>query len=315
MTTASSPTLLDSLSALNDCARLRLLRLLHREELRVGEIADILQLPQSTVSRHLKLLLDSGFVARRTFGTTGLYRLSDSMPSETADLWSIAVSNSQSLPGSEEDDARLVSVLATRGTDSRNFFKHVGSDWESLRQELYGSMFTPVALLSLLDCSLTIVDIGCGIGNAASLIAPYAKRVIGVDREASMLHEARKRPDLSPNIEFLEGDATKLPLQENAVDVAMFCLVLHHIEDPVAALCEAARVVNKGGRVLVIDMQQHARDEYKHTMGHLHQGFNETMIEEYAQNSGLTLTQYHHLHPDTDAQGPSLFAAVFTNTQ
>jgi len=314
MTTSSPSTLLDSLSALNDSARLRVLHLLSEHELSVGEVADVLQLPQSTVSRHLKLLLDSEFVARRTHGTTGLYRLCDTMPSEAADLWRIAAANSRDLPGVQDDESRLISVLAQRQTDSRSFFKNVGSDWELLRYDLYGSQFTSIALLSLLDPTLRVVDIGCGIGNVATLISPYVKSVIAVDRESSMLTQARQRPDVTSEIDFREGDALNLPLQENSVDVAMFCLVLHHIESPSDALCEAARVVTNGGRVLIIDMQEHVRDEYKHTMGHLHQGFSETDIQTMARKIGDSTPTYHRLQPDTEARGPSLFAAILTVT-
>ena len=173
MTTTSPTTLLDSLSALNDIARLRVLRILSQQELSVGEVADVLQLPQSTVSRHLKMLLETDFVARRTIGTTGLYRVSDSMPSGTAELWVIAEENFRELPNSDEDASRLVSTLAQRRSDSNSFFKNMSGEWESMRSTLFGSHFTSVALLSLLNPSLKILDIGCGIGNAASLIAPY----------------------------------------------------------------------------------------------------------------------------------------------
>jgi ArsR family transcriptional regulator len=310
MTTTSPSTLLDSLSALNDIARLRVLRLLAQHELSVGEIADILQLPQSTVSRHLKMLLETEFVARRTVGTTGLYRVSDSMPSGASDLWCIAEENFGELPSTDTDNARLVSALTHRQSDSKNFFKNVSGEWESMRVEMFGSHFTSVALLSLLDPSLSILDIGCGIGNASSLIAPFVSRVVGLDRESAMLDVAQKRPDLSPNIEFVQGDATKLPFENDSFDVSMFCLVLHHVEDAESTMREASRVTKSGGRVLIIDMQKHLHDEYKHTMGHVHLGFSKSDIESLAKASGLTLLHYHSLQPDTGASGPSLFAAL-----
>jgi len=312
VTTINSTLLLDSLSALNDCARLRILRILSQHELSVGEVADVVQLPQSTVSRHLKLLLEAGFASRRTIGTIGLYRTASEMLPEAASLWDIAIANSNDLPGASEDVERLVSVLAQRHADSRTFFKTMGSDWEALRLDLFGLRFTSVALLSLLDSSLRVVDIGCGIGNAASVIAPYVHHVIGVDRETSMLEQAKQRPDLATNIEFIEGDAVNLPLDDQSHDVALFCLVLHHIESTQDAIQEASRVVIDGGRILIIDMQQHSRDDYKHTMGHIHQGFSEVSIEEFARNTGCTLQHYHRLQPDIDARGPSLFAAILT---
>lgn len=112
MTTCTSSFLLDSLSALNDSVRLRILRILKQHELRVGEVTDVIQLPQSTASRHLKLLLESSFVSRRTIGTTGLYRISDSMLPEAHELWMVAITHSATLQGIDKDDERLVSVLA-----------------------------------------------------------------------------------------------------------------------------------------------------------------------------------------------------------
>ena len=53
-----------------------MLRLLDREELAVGELASALQLPQSTMSRHLKALFEAGIIGKRAEGTATLYRLS-----------------------------------------------------------------------------------------------------------------------------------------------------------------------------------------------------------------------------------------------
>lgn len=179
-----------------------------------------------------------------------------------------------------------------------------------MRSDLFGSTFTSTALLSLLDSSLTVVDIGCGIGNAASLIAPYVQRVIGIDREPAMLQQAMNRPDLADNIVYLEGEATTLPLDSQSIDVALFCLVLHHIESVKQVILEARRVVRNNGRILIIDMQQHTRDEYAHTMGHRHQGFSKNDISDVAISAHCVLEKYHRLQPHIDARGPSLFAAI-----
>ena len=310
MSTASASILLDSLSALNDSARLRILRILEQHELSVGEISDVIQLPQSTASRHLKQLLDAGFVSRRTIGTTGLYRIASEMAKEVEDLWNITVANSSCLPETEEDSNRLLAVLSQRHSDSRSFFQNVGSDWESIRKDLFGSDFTSIALLSLLDQSTRVVDIGCGIGNAANIIAPFVQEVTGIDRESEMVEQATKRPGAASNVSFQIGDATNLPLEDNSVDVALFCLVLHHIQQATDAVREASRVVSKGGKILIIDMQSHNRDEYKHTMGHEHLGFSEDEVKEIAESTCCSVVNYHKLPPRVQTKGPSLFVAV-----
>lgn len=232
------------------------------------------------------------------------------MSPEVEELWNIVAASCEDLPQAEEDAARMNSVLAQRHTDSRHFFQTVGIDWESMRKDLFGSEFTANALLCLIDPSLRVVDIGSGIGNAASLISHYVSNVIAVDREVSMLDEAKQRPDLASNIEFLEADAMSLPLEANSADVALFCLVLHHLEHPEEALREAARIISNGGRIIIIDMQEHQHQEYKHTMGHVHLGFSEADIRSLCSASNISLTQYHRLRPTIDARGPSLFAAV-----
>jgi len=232
------------------------------------------------------------------------------MTPEVAELWNIVATNCDNLPQAEEDAARMVAVLAQRHTDSRQFFQTVGSDWELMRKDLFGSEFTSNALLCLLRPSLHVVDIGCGIGEATSLIAPYVSRVTAIDRESAMLNEARQRPDLASNIEFLEADAMAIPLDDNSADVALFCLVLHHFERPEDPVSEAVRIIRPGGRIVIIDMQEHQHQDYKQTMGHVHLGFSEQEIKSLSNSCGTTLTKYHRLRPNTDARGPSLFAAV-----
>jgi DNA-binding transcriptional ArsR family regulator len=106
--TAPDPTaLLDRLAALGDLARLRIMRLLCKEELSVGELARILQLPQSTVSRHLKLLHEGGWLFKRSEGTASLYRLDETHLDESArQLWQVAITQLNNGTTFDHDDAR-----------------------------------------------------------------------------------------------------------------------------------------------------------------------------------------------------------------
>lgn len=310
MATASgSSDLLTALAALSDHARLRMLRLLAAHELSVGELAQVLQMPQSTASRHLKLLLEAELVARRSDRTAALYRLSTAMRPEVQNLWG-AIQPTLSDHEDGDDGPRLAAILAERRIDTRSFFGEVGGEWERVRRELFGTGFGAQALLSLLDPSLVMADLGCGIGNAALLVAPCVKEVIAVDREAAMLDAARRHPVATENITYIEGDVLDIPLKNDSVDVAMFFLVLHHVEEPAAAIAEAARITRSGGRILVVDMQEHDRDEYRHTMGHLHLGFSDTAVESWCKETGISVAQRRSLSPAPGAVGPSLFCAV-----
>ncbi len=307
---ASPQTLIGHLNVLGDLARLRLLRLLAREELSVGELARALQTPQSTISRHLKLLHDHGWATKRSVGTASLYQLGDPLPPGADALWTTAQRVLEQDPVLRDDDDRLAEVLAARRTDSQAFFGRVAGAWDDLRTQMYGETFTVDALLNLVGADLVAADLGCGTGNAAEMLAPVVRKVIAVDREPAMLEAARKRLANQDNVDFRQGELTGLPIEDGEVDATLTVLVLHHVDTPEAAVAEMARVLKPGGRALIVDMAPHNRDEYRHTMGHQHLGFAEDEVRGWAEACGLTLTSYRRLRPDPEGRGPALFAAT-----
>jgi ArsR family transcriptional regulator len=225
-------------------------------------------------------------------------------------LWTLTRAQLASLPSSEEDDHRLAEVLAERITDSRTFFGRVAGEWDFLRQELFGSGFTAEALLCLLERDVVVADLGCGTGNASELIAPLVQRVIAVDREQAMLDAAQRRLAGRDNVEFRIGELTQLPLDDGEVDLVLVFLVLHHLDEPVTAVRQIARVLREGGRALVVDMVSHDRESFRFQMGHTHLGFDESTVRGWADASGLELDDWRRLRSDTSAKGPGLFAAV-----
>ncbi len=306
-------SLMSWLGALGDFARLRMLRLLKQEELSVGELAKSLQMPQSTASRHLKLLHEGDWLHKRAAGTASLYRLSeDQLAPGAHSLWKASLESLESTSVPREDDARLQAVLAERGMDSRQFFGRLGGEWDHLRQNLFGDQFTTEALLEFLPTNWVVADLGCGTGNAAALLAPRVKRLIAVDREPSMLAATRKRLRNYKNVDFREGDLCSLPLKDREVDAAVVFLVMHHVEEPAKAVQEIARCLRPGGILLIVDMVGHRRQEYRQTMGHRHLGFDESAAKKWAKSGNLSLTRYHRLPPDPSGKGPSLFAATLT---
>ena len=298
------------LNALHDPARLRMLRLLEREELSVGELSRALQLPQSTVSRHLKLLHDASLIARRQDGTASLFCMSPSLHGGAKELWTVASSQLQGQTTSVEDEHRLAVVLAERKGDSRSFFGRLGGEWDHLRSELFGESFTHDALLHLLDPRWTIADLGCGTGNVTELLAPFVDRVIAVDREPAMLDAARQRLAGAKNVQLRQGDLLQLPIDDASVDAAVVFVVLIYVEDPAAAVGEIARILRPGGVGLIVDMVRHDREEYRRTMGHVHLGFQEGDVKRWSETSKLTLARWRRLRPDTQSKGPALFAST-----
>ena len=318
--TASSDTptesgLLRWLAALGDLARLRILRLLETTELSVGELAKVLQFPQSTVSRHLKLLHDGGWIMKRTEGTASLYRMdNDSLSPDAGQLWRVARSQLGSSPTFQEDDRRVASVLAHRQADSKAFFGRLGGQWDHLRRELFGEAFTAEALLHFLDPTWVLADLGCGTGAAAEYLAPIVNRVIAIDREPALLDAARRRLAGFDNVEFRQGELTDLPIADGEVDAAIAFLVMVYIPQPDQMIREVARILrhrpNANSIAMIVDMVAHDRDSFRHTMGHCHLGFDEPQINQWAKSAGLSDVRYRTLRPDTTAKGPGLFVAT-----
>jgi ArsR family transcriptional regulator len=303
--------LLRSLACLGDMARLRLLRLVAREELSVGELAKVLQLPQSTVSRHLKLLHEAEWIIRRSAGTASLYWMDrEALDPDARALWDVVRTQLGASPALEEDDHRLAEVLAERSTDSKAFYERIVGEWDRLREELFGEAFCNEALLDFLDPNWVVADLGCGTGGMAELLAPAVRTVIAVDREPAMLDAARERLECFANVEYLRGDVTDLPIDDDAADAALVSLVMVSVSDPVTAVREVARILRPGGPALFVDMVAHDRESYRHTMGHQHLGFDEADVRQWAEAAGLTGARYRRLRPDMAAKGPGLFVAT-----
>lgn len=305
-------SLLDRLAALGELVRLRLLRLLERDELSVGELARVVQLPQSTVSRHLKVLADGGWLIKRSEGTATLYRLiADEMEPATRELWhTVRGQLGSDAPELEDDLRRLASVLADRKTDSQAFFGRAAGQWDDVRSELFGDRATFQALLTLLPRDWTVADLGSGTGNASELLAPNVRRVVAIDQSVPMLKAARKRLAEFDNIEFKRGDLERIPLEDGSVDAAVCILVLHHVEDVAGACAEIRRILRPGGTALIVDMVEHDRATYRHTMGHRWLGFSRRGMEGYLVRADLVGVRYQELASHPDAKGPGLFACT-----
>lgn len=306
------PDLYQHMSLLSEPVRVRLLRLLTLEELSVGELTRIVQLPQSTVSRHLKALRDAGWVERRTQGTSTLLRTAspEEQPQEGRQLWPLLRDNPEEAQQAREDSQRLASVLATREADSQAFFGRLAGDWDALRREMFGDGFWLPTLLALLPSEWTLADLGCGTGATTALLAPYVHKIIAIDREQVMLEVAARRLTSMDHVELRLGHLEALPLEDNSLDAALCLLVLHHVEDAQGAVTEAARVLKPGGRLLILDMVPHQDKKWCRAMGHKHMGFSPQALREMAASAGLQLSLHRPLLVDAEARAPGLFVCV-----
>jgi ubiquinone/menaquinone biosynthesis C-methylase UbiE len=306
-----TPAILDHLSALADTTRSRLLLLLDRHELTVSELCGIMQLPQSTVSRHLKALADTGWIAARAEGTSNLYAMTrDELDPSARRLWALVREQVGPTPAAAQDQRRVNTVLAERRSKSQEFFSSSAGQWDRLRDELFGERFHLAALPAFADAEWTIGDLGCGTGQMTAALAPFVKHVLAVDASAAMLQAARKRLQSFENVELRRGELEALPIDDGRLDAAMLALVLHHLPEPELALRDVSRVLKPHGRLLIVDMLPHERESYRQQMGHVWLGFSDEHVRRILNESGFGGVRVVPLSPDPKSKGPGLFVAT-----
>ena len=302
------------MEVLADATRLRLLRLLERHELGVAELCHVLQLPQSTVSRHLKVLGDQGWIRGRSKGTANLYRMTlDSSDPTARRLWLLTREQTEGWATVEQDQLRLGRLLAER-QPSNAFFAGAAGKWDRLRTDLYGSAFAEAALLALLPPDWVVADLGCGTGHSAFALAPHVARVIGVDQSSAMLKTAHRRTAGLDNVELRRGSLEALPIADAECDAALLVLALTYVEEPAAALKEMARVVRPGGRAVVVDLLRHDRESFREEMGQLHLGFECREMDDLMRAAGFAVAHCRPIPPAPEAKGPALLIVSAART-
>jgi ArsR family transcriptional regulator len=303
-----APPILERLSALGDETRVRLLALLERSEFTVGELCTVLQLPQPTISRHLKVLASEGWVEARVDGRNRHYRLRPDLDDPARSLWRIVRDGVESERGFAVDGERASAVLAERRMRASAFFAATAGRWDERRAALFGSATGLAPLLGLVDNSWIVADLGAGTGTLATRLAPFARRVIGVDRSAEMLQTAEARLRDTDNVELRHGDLESIPIDDDSVDLAIMGLVLHYVVDPPAVLREACRILVPGGRLLILDMRAHDRGiGYAEEMGHVWPGFEPERVAAWLTDAGFASVRVAPMPPDPQASGPPLF--------
>jgi ubiquinone/menaquinone biosynthesis C-methylase UbiE len=309
----AEPTLaiLDDLSALADITRDRLLLVLEAHELTVSELCTVLQLPQSTVSRHLKSLADAGWVVSRAEATSRLYSMAKTdLSAGSRQVWLVVREQIADSPAALEDHRRMQAVLAQRRSRSQEFFSSAAGRWDHLREEFFGATFHLQALAGLLDRRWTVGDLGCGTAPITAAIAPFVTRVVAVDGSPEMLAAARRRLAGVSNVELRRGDLEALPVSDGELDAAILTLVLPYLSSPPKVLAEVARALGNGGRILLTDLVPHDRESFRQQLGHQWLGFSETQITEWLSAAGFREIRVHRLPPSAEAKGPGLFVAT-----
>ncbi len=290
--------LLTALRAAGEATRLRILAVLDRSELTVTELCKVLGQTQPRVSRHLRLLCEAGILARHAQGTSAFYR--PARGGRGRDLFdAILPLIDEDDPGLQRDLRRLAAIRAERAQVAAAYFEAVASDWDRMRTrhvadtEVEAAMITAIEGLSIGQ----LVDVGTGTGRVLEVFADHIDQGIGLDLSQQMLDLARSRLDQlgHRHCSVRQGNAYDLGLDAGSVDVAVLHHVLHYLDDPAAAIAEAARTLRPGGRLLIVDFGPHGEEPMRADYAHHWLGFDDHEVVDWCTEVGLVDVQTEHL--------------------
>ena len=282
----------ETLRLLADPTRSRILHLLHRGELAVGELQEILGLPQSRISTHLALLRKARLVNDRRDGKKSFYSLARDLPASVAGIVDAALAASAREPKSAADQRALQRIVEKRRQKAEQHFNLVadrlgrnycpGRSWEAIGQMLF-----------LLTPRVRIADLGAGDGTLSRLLARQAESVHCVDNSPRMVQVGRalaKKEHLR-NLTYVLGNIEKVPLPDRSIDLALLSQALHHAENPRLALAEAFRILKPGGRLLILDLRAHRFEKARQLYADRWLGFKENDLHEWIEEAGFSQSE------------------------
>lgn len=284
--------------ALADPSRLRILALLARMELSVGELAQLLGQSQPRVSRHVRILSDAGILERRKEGSWVFLALSD--PGRTGPLLALVEqwADEEDRLAFSRDSRRLDAIRSDRAEAAERYFASHADVWDSIRSLHVAESEVERAIERALGQRILgrLIDVGTGTGRMLELFGPRAAEAIGIDRSSEMLRLARaKLESAGVRSSLRQGDIYALPLPDDSADCIIIHQVLHYAHAPANAIAEAARVLAPGGTLLIVDFAAHEREDLRAKDAHLRLGFADEVMAGWFAAAGLEVDHIEHL--------------------
>lgn len=274
--------------ALSDETRIRLINIMLYHELKVGELVSVLEMGQSRISRHLKILADAGLVENLREGVSGFYYIPRNGPGRRfIDAVRYLFEDD---PVYDADIKRASRIIEDRRRNTLQFFDYIAPRWDLFKGEILGDFDLNQAIFKDAGKHGVGVDLGCGTGDLLETMKRHADKVIGVDSSPRMLEEARKRfQDAAGDIEIRLGEIEHLPLSDGEADFAVISLVLQYLAKPESAISEVARILARDGLFILADFEKHDNTLLQDKYGARWLGFSRKEVENWLAANGFEL--------------------------
>lgn len=301
------PARLELFSLFSEAGRLQVLALCSEEELSVGELSQLLKESQPQVSRKVAPLRQAGLLFARKEGTRTWLKLSKDGLADA--VVAGAVAEGKRLCLKDGSLSRLPGLVARREESGLKLFEVAPARASEASSPEHLAHLS--ALAPLLPSQKLAIDVGTGDGLLLDVLAPLYQRVIAVERSRARLAKVAERVAARGfhHVSLYPGSYDDAALVER-VDAAggadlVFCgRALHHASRPQAALEAFARLLKKGGHLVVLDYLKH-EDEALRAQGDVWLGFDAGELTSLLAAAGLTpvsdfpiLSAYHPAGPD-----------------
>jgi ArsR family transcriptional regulator len=282
-----------ALKTLGHTERLRILALLSHGELTVSELVQILKLSQPRVTQYIISLETAGIIERLKEGSWVFSRIRRGNEAISALVATTLATLPQNDVVMKADRRRLEDVRAERSKAAEAFFANVANDRSQLGDEYLPQDDIEKKMRELLGEGPFdyMIDLGTGTGRMLEVFSDRIKRGSGIDNNSQMLKVARSKLAERQHIAVRQGDLLAVPLDNGIADLVSLHQVLHYLEDPEEAILEAARLLTENGQLLIVDYEDHDRDEFRTDYAHRRLGFTDNDIRNWLSSAGLSLTQ------------------------
>ena len=291
-----------ALKTLGHSERLRILALLSRGELTVSELVQILQLSQPRVTQYIISLETAGIIERLKEGSWVFSRIRRGNEAISALVATTLATLPQNNPVMREDIKRLEDVRAERSKAAEAFFANVANDRSQLGGEYLPQEDIEAKIRELLGEGPFeyMVDLGTGTGRMLEVFSDRILRGSGIDNNTQMLKVARTKLAQLKHVAVRKGDLLATPLEDGVADLVSLHQVLHYLEDPSEAIKEASRLLGRAGLLLIVDYEDHDREEFREDYAHRRLGFADEDISGWLSVAGLRLTHIESISTQND---------------
>ncbi len=274
--------------ALADETRIRLFNILLNHELSVNELVYLMDMGQSRISRHLKIMTDSGLLQCRRDGIWAFYSASkDGIEKEFVEAMRSFFRDDDEL---SEDLKNATLFINDRSKKSKHFFNRIAHEWDDIQKQIVGDFDLNGTILKCVDPCNFAVDMGCGTGRLLYLLKDFSAFTVGVDSSPVMLEQARKLfKEGNGDIELRLGELEHLPVRDNEADLVIISMALHHLSDPEKAVAEASRILNIKGKFIIADFEKHQKEYMRDKYGDRWLGFSKREIKGFLAGNGFKI--------------------------